>query len=224
MSNVIVSFARTPIGSFLGSLSSISSSNLGAVSIKGVISKVNLDPELVNHVIMGNVLSAGSGQAPARQASIYAGLSNSVNCLTINKMCGSGLESIILADQLIKNNPDQIIVAGGMENMSAAPYVARSARWGERMGHSELVDTMLMDGLWDCFYDCHMGMTAENLARQYNIDRQEQDPKVGLLNNIHPHRHHPYHHYYNLQNLLHSHHIPHTHLEQANRNHSHCLE
>ena len=175
MSNVIVSFARTPIGSFLGSLASVSSPNLGAVSIKGAISKANLDPELVNQVIMGNVLSAGVGQAPARQAAIYAGLPNSVKCLTINKMCGSGLESIMLADQLIKNDPEQIIVAGGMENMSQTPHYLLNSRTGTRLGESKLADGMIVDGLWDVYNNKHMGNCAEMCAEKYSISREEQD-------------------------------------------------
>ena len=175
MSNVIVSFSRTPIGSFLGSLSSTSSSNLGAIAIKGAISKVNLDSELVNQVIMGNVLSAGVGQAPARQAAIYAGLPNSVQCLTINKMCGSGLQSIMLADQLIKNDSDKIIIAGGMENMSQAPHYLLNSRTGTRLGEGKLVDGMIVDGLWDVYNDKHMGNCAEMCAEKYSISREEQD-------------------------------------------------
>jgi len=175
MHNVIVSFARTPIGSFLGSLASVSSSNLGAISIKGAISKASLDPELVNQVIMGNVLSAGVGQAPARQAAIYAGLPNSVRCLTINKMCGSGLESIMLADQLIKNDPEQIIIAGGMENMSQTPHYLLNSRTGTRLGESKLVDGMIVDGLWDVYNNKHMGNCAEMCAEKYSISREEQD-------------------------------------------------
>jgi len=175
MSNVIVSFARTPIGSFLGSLSSISSSNLGAIAIKGAISKINLDPKLVNQVIMGNVLSAGVGQAPARQAAIYAGLPNSVQCLTINKMCGSGLQSIMLADQLIKNDPEKIIIAGGMENMSQTPHYLLNSRTGTKLGEGKLVDGMIIDGLWDVYNNKHMGNCAEMCAEKYSISREEQD-------------------------------------------------
>ena len=175
MFNVIVSFSRTPIGSFLGSLSSISSSNLGAIAIKGTISKVNIDSELINQVIMGNVLSAGVGQAPARQAAIYAGLPNSVQCLTINKMCGSGLQSIMLADQLIKNDSNKIIIAGGMENMSQAPHYLLNSRTGTRLGEGKLVDGMIVDGLWDVYNDKHMGNCAEMCAEKYSISREEQD-------------------------------------------------
>ena len=175
MSNVIVSFTRTPIGSFLGSLSSLSSPNLGAACIEGIIKKINLDANSITHVIMGNVLPAGSGQAPARQASIYAGLPNSVHSLTINKMCGSGLESIMIADQLIKNDPEQIIIAGGMESMSRAPHYLMGSRIGTRLGESKLVDGMIVDGLWDVYNDKHMGNCAEMCAEKFSITRNEQD-------------------------------------------------
>ena len=175
MSNVIVSFTRTPIGSFLGSLSSLSSPNLGAACIEGLIKKINLDANSITQVIMGNVLSAGTGQAPARQASIFAGLPNSVHSLTINKMCGSGLESIMIADQLIKNDPDQIIIAGGMESMSQAPHYLMNSRTGTRLGESKLVDGMIVDGLWDVYNDKHMGNCAEMCAEKFSITRKEQD-------------------------------------------------
>ena len=175
MSNVIVSFSRTPIGSFLGSLASVSSPKLGAAAIAGAVTKANLDLKQITQVIMGNVLSAGVGQAPARQAAIYSGLSDSVNCLTINKMCGSGLESIILADQLIKNNPDEIIIAGGMENMSQAPHYLLNSRSGTRLGEGKLVDGMIVDGLWDIYNDKHMGNCAEMCAEKFSISREEQD-------------------------------------------------
>ena len=175
MSNVIVSFTRTPVGSFLGSLSSLSSPNLGAACIEGIIKKINLDANNITQVIMGNVLAAGSGQAPARQASIYAGLPNSVHSLTINKMCGSGLESIMIADQLIKNDPEQIIIAGGMESMSRAPHYLMGSRTGTRLGESKLVDGMIVDGLWDVYNDKHMGNCAEMCAEKFSITRKEQD-------------------------------------------------
>ena len=175
MSNVIVSFTRTPIGSFLGSLSSLSSPNLGAACIEGLIKKINLDSNSITQVIMGNVLPAGAGQAPARQASIFAGLPNSVHSLTINKMCGSGLESIMIADQLIKNDPAQIIIAGGMESMSQAPHYLMGSRTGTRLGESKLVDGMIVDGLWDVYNDKHMGNCAEMCAKKFSISRKEQD-------------------------------------------------
>ena len=175
MSNVIVSFSRTPIGSFLGSLESVSSPKLGAAAIAGAVTKANLDLKQITQVIMGSVLSAGVGQAPARQAAIYSGLSDAVNCLTINKMCGSGLESIILADQLIKNNPNEIIIAGGMENMSQAPHYLLNSRSGTRLGEGKLVDGMIVDGLWDIYNDKHMGNCAEMCAEKFSISREEQD-------------------------------------------------
>ena len=175
MSNVIVSFSRTPIGSFLGSLESVSSPKLGADAIAGAVTKANLDLKQITQVIMGSVLPAGVGQAPARQAAIYSGLSDAVNCLTINKMCGSGLESIILADQLIKNNPNEIIIAGGMENMSQAPHYLLNSRSGTRLGEGKLVDGMIVDGLWDIYNDKHMGNCAEMCAEKFSISREEQD-------------------------------------------------
>ncbi len=175
MSNVIVSFSRTPIGSFLGSLSAVSAPRLGSIAISSALKKINLDFELIDRVIMGNVLSAGVGQAPARQASIYAGLPEKVDCLTINKMCGSGLQSIMLADQIINSNPNEIIVAGGMENMSMAPHYLLKSRQGTKMGEGKLVDGMVTDGLWDVYNNKHMGNCAEMCAEKYNITREEQD-------------------------------------------------
>ncbi len=175
MSNVIVSFARTPIGSFMGSLSSVIASKLGAIAIKGAINKSNIDASMVDQVIMGNVLSAGMGQAPARQAAIYSGLSSSVDCLTINKMCGSGLQSIMLADQIISTDPNKIIIAGGMESMSQSPHYLLNSRKGLRLGEGKLVDGMIVDGLWDAYTDKHMGSCAEMCAEKFNINREEQD-------------------------------------------------
>jgi len=175
MSNVIVSFARTPIGSFLGSLGKISAPKLGSIAIKGVIDNSGIDKVEINQVIMGNVLSAGVGQAPARQAAIYSGLSESVDCLTINKMCGSGLQAIMLADELIKNNPDKIIIAGGMESMSLSPHYLLNSRLGTKLGEGKLVDGMIMDGLWDVYNDKHMGNCAEMCANKYQISRLDQD-------------------------------------------------
>ena len=175
MSNVIVSFSRTPIGSFLGSFNTVSAPRLGSIAISSALKKINLDFELIDRVIMGNVLSAGVGQAPARQASIYAGLPEKVDCLTINKMCGSGLQSIMLADQIINSNPNEIIVAGGMENMSMAPHYLLKSRQGTKMGEGKLVDGMVTDGLWDVYNNKHMGNCAEMCAEKYNITREEQD-------------------------------------------------
>ncbi len=175
MNSVIVSFSRTPIGSFNGSLSSISAPKLGAIAIKSVIAKAGIDPSMVDEVIMGNVLTAGIGQAPARQASIYAELPKSVECLTINKVCGSGLKAVMLADQAIKAGDADIIVAGGMENMSQVPYYLPQARSGHRMGHKQVIDGMIHDGLWDPYDNVHMGNCAEHLAKEDNYSREEQD-------------------------------------------------
>ena len=173
--NVIVSFSRTPIGSFLGALSTISASHLGAAAIKGVIKNAQIDKAQINQVIMGNVLSAGVGQAPARQASIYAGLPEDVDCLTINKMCGSGLQAIMLADEIIKNNPDKVIITGGMESMSLSPHYLLNSRTGTKLGEGKIVDGMIIDGLWDVYNNKHMGNCAEMCAGEYSISREEQD-------------------------------------------------
>ena len=172
---VIVSYARTPIGSFLGSLSSVSATKLGAIAIKGAIKKINLSKESINQVIMGNVLSAGLGQAPARQAAIYSGLPESVECLTINKMCGSGLKAIMLAEEAILSGNADIVIAGGMENMSLSPHLLKNSRAGSKMGDSKLIDSMINDGLWDVYNDKHMGSCGEMCAEKYNFSRQEQD-------------------------------------------------
>ena len=175
MNNVIVSSSRTPIGSFLGLLGGMPATRLGAHAIRGVLEKVNLDKNIVDQVIMGNVLSAGIGQAPSRQASLYADIPTSVDCLTINKMCGSGLQSIMLADSLIKNNPNKVIVAGGMESMSLSPHYLLNSRRGTRLGDGKIVDGMIVDGLWDVYNDKHMGNCAEMCADKYSLSREEQD-------------------------------------------------
>ena len=172
---VIVGAARTPIGSFLGSLSSLSAPQLGAVAIKGALARSGLEPDQVDEVIMGNVLGAGLGQAPARQAALFAGLPRKVECLTINKMCGSGLKAVMLAAQAIACGDADVVVAGGMESMSNAPYLLQGARGGLRMGHARLVDAMIHDGLWDVYNDCHMGSCAELLAERRSFSREEQD-------------------------------------------------
>ncbi len=172
---VIVSSVRTPIGSYGGALSSVSAPKLGSIVIQEALNRASVDPGQVDKVIMGNVLSAGLGQAPARQAAIYAGLPNSVSCLTINKMCGSGLKAVMLASQAIALGDADIIVAGGMESMSNAPYLLDKARFGYRMGHGELRDSMVVDGLWDVYNDFHMGNAAELCARECNISREDQD-------------------------------------------------
>jgi len=172
---VLVSAKRTPIGSFQGSLSSLSAPRLGATAIKSVLDETKLDPACVDEVIMGNVLSAGLGQAPARQAAIYAGLPKSVECLTINKMCGSGLKSVMLAIQAIQVGDADVVIAGGMETMSLSPYLLPKARSGYRMGHGKILDSMISDGLWDVYGDKHMGNCAELCARKYNMTREDQD-------------------------------------------------
>ena len=172
---VIVSYSRTPIGSFGGELSSVPATNLGAEAIKGSIAKINLPMDSVDQVIMGNVLSAGLGQAPARQAAIYAGLSESTECLTINKMCGSGLKAIMLAQEAILSGNAEVVVAGGMENMSLSPHLLPNSRIGNKMGNSKLIDSMINDGLWDVYNDKHMGNCGEMCAEKYNFSRSEQD-------------------------------------------------
>jgi acetyl-CoA C-acetyltransferase len=172
---VIASAVRTAVGTFGGSLKDISPVDLGALVIKSALDQAAVKPEQVDEVIMGCVLQAGLGQNVARQAAIKAGLPNEVPCLAINKVCGSGLKSVTLAAASIAAGDAEIIVAGGTENMSAAPYLIAGARWGMRMGDSQVTDSMVKDGLWCAFNDYHMGMTAENLAAKYNISRERQD-------------------------------------------------
>lgn len=172
---VIISIARTPIGSFLGSLSSVSATKLGAAAIKEAISRAGISPSLVEEVYMGNVLSAGLGQAPATQAATFAGIPDTVPSTTINKVCASGMKAIMLAAQSIALGQREIIIAGGMESMSNVPYYIDKARSGYRLGHGQLIDGMLKDGLWDVYNDYHMGKAAELCARECNISRAEQD-------------------------------------------------
>lgn len=172
---VIVSAVRTAVGSFQGSLKDVPATQLGAIVIKEAVSRAGLKPEQVSEVIMGNVLQAGLGQNPARQAAIHAGLPETVPSMTINKVCGSGLKSIHLAYQAIFAGDAEIVVAGGMENMSRAPYLLENARGGFRMGDQKVVDSMVADGLTCAFNDYHMGTTAENLCDKYGITREEQD-------------------------------------------------
>ena len=172
---VIVSAKRTAIGSFQGAFSDTPATALGSYVIKAVIEDVKLNPELVDEVIMGNVLPAGLGQAPARQAAIYSGLPNSTECLTINKMCGSGLKAVMLAHQAIQLGDADIIVAGGMENMTLAPYLLPKARAGYRMGNGDIIDSMVYDGLWDIYNNFHMGSCAEACARDFKFTREELD-------------------------------------------------
>ena len=173
---VIVSAARTAIGSFNGSLTSVGAIDLGKIVIDEALKRASLDANTVNEVIMGNVLQAGLGQNPARQAALRANIPATVPSFTVNKVCGSGLKSVALAAQSILAGDNDVVVAGGMENMSQAPYLLNSkVRWGLKMGNAELYDTMVNDGLTCATNHYHMGITAENIAEQYGISRQEQD-------------------------------------------------
>ncbi len=171
----LVSATRTAIGAFGGALKECSAPFLGSVAIREALRRAGVGGDQVDEVIMGNVYQAGNGPNPARVASVKAEIPYSVPSMTINKVCGSGLKAISLAAQAIALGDADCIVAGGMESMSRAPYLLPEARWGARMGHVELVDVMLRDGLWDCFVDCHMGNTAETLATRYQVERAEQD-------------------------------------------------
>jgi len=173
--SVIVSAARTPIGSFLGSLASVPATKLGAVAIQEAVKRAGIAGELVEEVIMGNVLTAAEGQAPARQAVIFSGLPKETSALTIGKVCGSGLKAVMLADQLIRSGDREVIVAGGMESMSQAPYALPKAREGYRMGNGQIIDTMVHDGLWDVYNQYHMGSAAELCAKEHKVSREDQD-------------------------------------------------
>lgn len=172
---VIVSAVRTAIGSFGGSLKDVSAADLGALVVKEAVSRAGIKPELVEEVVLGNVIQAGLGQNVARQATIKAGLPQEVPAMTINKVCGSGLRTVALAAQMIKAGDADVVVAGGMENMSQAPYVLKNARWGQRMGDGKMTDSMINDALWDAFNNYHMGVTAENIAKEWNLTREMQD-------------------------------------------------
>ena len=172
---VIVSAVRTPIGSFGGKFKNVSAVNLGSTAVKEALKRANIEPEQVQELIFGNVLQAGLGQNVARQAAVKAGLPVEVPAMTINKVCGSGLRCVALAAQMIKAGDCDVVVAGGMENMSAAPYAMPGARWGQRMGDGKMVDTMIKDALWDAFNDYHMGVTAENIAKEWGLTREMQD-------------------------------------------------
>lgn len=171
---VIVSAVRTPIGSFMGSLSTISATKLGATAIKGALNKINLDPQLVSEVYMGNVVQAGVGQAPARQAALFAGLSNEVACTTVNKVCASGMKAIMMAAQSLKCGDAEVVVAGGMENMSLIPHYIH-LRNGVKFGPASLIDGMQKDGLTDAYDNNAMGVCADLCATEYNISREDQD-------------------------------------------------
>ncbi|ADU38048.1 acetyl-CoA C-acetyltransferase [Variovorax boronicumulans] len=172
---VIVSAVRTPVGKFGGSLAGIAATELGALVIKEVIARANLTAEQVGEAIMGQVLAAGAGQNPARQAWLKSGGAKETPALTINAVCGSGLKAVMLAAQAVATGDSEIVIAGGQENMSAAPHVLPNSRNGQRMGDWKLVDTMIVDGLWDVYNQYHMGITAENVAKKYGIDRAAQD-------------------------------------------------
>ncbi len=171
----IVAAARTPIGSFLGSLSSVPAPRLGAAAIQGALRRAKLAPDAIGEVLMGNVLSAGLGQAPARQAMLYAGVPNSVPATTVSKVCGSGLEAVVLGTRMIALGDAEVIVAGGMESLSNAPYYLEKARSGYRMGDGRLVDGMIHDGLWDPYSNVHMGACGDLCAREYKVSREAQD-------------------------------------------------
>ncbi len=172
---VIAAAARTPIGSLMGALADVPAPRLGAVAIAGAVSRSGIEKAAVEQVIMGNVLPAGAGQAPARQAGIYAEIPVSAGAVTVNKMCGSGLKAVMLAAQSVATAECDVVVAGGMESMSQAPYLLKRARAGYRLGNDTVFDHMIIDGLWDVYNDLHMGNCAETLAREYKISREEQD-------------------------------------------------
>ena len=172
---IIAGACRTPIGAFQGSLAAFTASELGAIAVKEAVQRAGLDPKKIDEVIMGCVLPAGVGQAPARQAALKAGLPVDVTCMTINKVCGSGMKAVMLAAQAIMTGDADVIVAGGMESMSNSPYLLSKARDGYRLGHGELIDSMIKDGLWDVYNNFHMGNAAEICARECNIPRKAQD-------------------------------------------------
>ena len=172
---VIVSGVRTPVGKFQGSLSGLTAPQLGAIAVREAVKRAGVKPEQIDECIMGNVVAAGLGQNPARQAALFGGLQPEVSAMTINKVCGSGLKAVALAAQAIQTGNAEIVVAGGMESMTNAPYLLPNARSGFRMGNATAVDSMVHDGLWDVYNDYHMGMTAENVAEKYGVSREEQD-------------------------------------------------
>src|SRR6201998_3557163 len=172
---VIISGCRTPVGKFQGSLSDFTAPQLGALVVREAVKRAGIDPAQVDECIMGNVVSAGLGQNPARQAAIFGGLSPATGAMTINKVCGSGLKAVALAAQAVQTGNSSILVAGGMESMTNAPYLLPQARKGYRLGNAQIVDSMVHDGLWDIYNDYHMGITGENVAEKYGIKREEQD-------------------------------------------------
>lgn len=180
---VIASAVRTAVGSYGGSLKGIPAADLGAIVVKEALNRAKVDPATVDELIFGNVLQAGLGQNVARQVSVHAGIPIEVPSYTINKVCGSGLKTVALAAQAILAGDAEIVVAGGTENMSRAPYVLDSARWGQRMGDGKMVDAMIKDGLWDAFNNYHMGITAENIAEKYGFTREDQDQLAATSQN-----------------------------------------
>jgi len=172
---VIISGCRTAVGKFQGALSDFSAPQLGAIAVREAVKRANIDPKLVDECIMGNVISAGLGQNPARQAAIFGGLPPEVGAMTVNKVCGSGLKSVALAAQAIQTGNSSVVVAGGMESMTNAPYLLPQARKGYRLGDAKIIDSMVHDGLWDVYNDYHMGITGENVAEKHSITREEQD-------------------------------------------------
>ncbi len=172
---VIVNAVRTPVGSYGKSLTSISAVDLGVIALQAALQRTGIEPAQVDEVILGNVLQAGLGQNPARQVAVKAGLPKEVPAFTINKVCASGLKSVFLAAQAVMLGDAEVVIAGGIENMSQTPYGLRQARWGYRMGDGEIIDLMILDGLWDAFHGYHMGTTAENVAKKFGITREEQD-------------------------------------------------
>src|SRR5436190_17556539 len=172
---VIISGVRTAVGKFQGSLSDRSATQLGAIVVREAVKRAQVDPAQVDECIMGNVVTAGLGQNPARQAAIYGGLAPTTGAMTINKVCGSGLKSVALAAQAVQTGNSSIVVAGGMESMTNAPYLLPQARKGYRLGNAQVIDSMVNDGLWDIYNDYHMGITGENVAEKYGITREEQD-------------------------------------------------
>jgi len=172
---VIISGVRTPVGKFQGSLTELSAIQLGAIAVREAVKRARVDPKQVDECIMGNVVSAGLGQNPARQAALNGGLAPEVGAMTINKVCGSGLKAVALAAQAIQTGNSEIVVAGGMESMTNAPYLLPQARKGYRLGNAQIIDSMVNDGLWDVYNNYHMGMTGENVAEKYGITREQQD-------------------------------------------------
>src|ERR1700756_5091280 len=172
---VIISGCRTPVGKFQGSLTDFTAPQLGAIVVREAVNRAHLHPKQVDECIMGNVVSAGLGQNPARQAAIFGGLPPEVGAMTVNKVCGSGLKAVALATQAIQTENGSIVVAGGMESMTNAPYLLPQARKGYRLGNAQIIDSMVHDGLWDIYNNYHMGITGENVAEKYGITREEQD-------------------------------------------------